>query len=67
MVICAALLVFQVRHLPVVFPILASAALLFSIGAAGWGIHHFYDSTILATRNFYGVLRVQEWDVGTAE
>jgi SAM-dependent methyltransferase len=66
LVICAALLVFQVRRLPVVFPILASAALLFSIGAAGWGIHHFYDSTILATRNFYGVLRVQEWDVGTA-
>ena len=66
LVICAALLVFQVRRLPVVFPILASAALLFSIGAAGWGIHHFYDNTILATRNFYGVLRVQEWDVGTA-
>jgi SAM-dependent methyltransferase len=66
LVICAALLVFQVWRLPVVFPILASAALLFSIAAAGWGIHHFYDSTILATRNFYGVLRVQEWDVGTA-
>jgi SAM-dependent methyltransferase len=66
LVICAALLLFQVRRLPVVLPILASAALLFSIGAAGWGIHHFYDNTILATRNFYGVLRVQEWDVGTA-
>jgi SAM-dependent methyltransferase len=66
LVICAALLLFQVRRLPVVFPILASAALFFSIGAAAWGIHHFYDSTILATRNFYGVLRVQEWDVGTA-
>jgi SAM-dependent methyltransferase len=40
--------------------------LLFSIGAAGWSIHSFYENTVLATRNFYGVLRVQEWNTGTA-
>jgi len=66
LVFCAALLVFQVRHMHKIFPILGGAALLFSIGAAGWSIHGFYESTISATRNFYGVLRVQEWDRGTA-
>jgi SAM-dependent methyltransferase len=64
-ILCAALLVFQVRLLPKVFPALAGAALLFSVGAAAWGIHKFYENVIVATRNFYGVLRVQEWDAGT--
>src|SRR5208283_1854052 len=66
LVICAALLVFQARRLHKVFPALGAAALLFSMGASGWAIHAFYDNTIEATRNFYGVLRVQEWDAGTA-
>jgi SAM-dependent methyltransferase len=66
LVVCAALLVFQVRRMHKVFPALAGAALLFSLGAAGWGIHSFYDNVLVATRNFYGVLRVQEWDAGTA-
>ncbi len=35
---------------------LAVAAVLFTLGTAGWGIREFYDGTILATRNFYGVL-----------
>ncbi len=47
-------------------PVSPSAALLFSIGAAGWGIHAFYENTVSATRNFYGVLRVQEWSPDTA-
>jgi SAM-dependent methyltransferase len=42
---------------------LAVAAVLFTLGTAGWGIREFYDGTILATRNFYGVLRVQEGGV----
>jgi SAM-dependent methyltransferase len=66
LVVCAALLVFQVRRLHKVFPALAGAALLFSLGAAGWGIHSFYENVLVATRNFYGVLRVQEWNAGTA-
>jgi SAM-dependent methyltransferase/MFS family permease len=65
LVICAALLVVQTRSLHKVFPALAAVALLFSLGAAGWAIHAFYNNTIEATRNFYGVLRVQEWDAGT--
>jgi hypothetical protein len=65
LVACAALLLFQSRRDHVVFVSLAAAALLFSIGASGWAIHDFYDGTVLATRNFYGVLRVQEFNKGT--
>jgi SAM-dependent methyltransferase len=66
LVACAALLSFQVRRAHPVFIVLAVASLLFSVGAAGWSVHSFYDNTVLATRNFYGVLRVQEWSVGAA-
>lgn len=66
LVLCAALLVLQTLPLHKVFVALAGASLLFAIGAGTWGIHDFYDNTILATRNFYGVLRVQEWDQGTS-
>jgi SAM-dependent methyltransferase len=58
---CAALLAFQVRRRHPVFIALAIAAVLFTIGAGVWQIHDFYDNTLLATRNFYGVLRVQEY------
>ncbi len=67
LVFCAALLVYQTRHLHKVFPALAGMALLLAIGAAGWSIHGFYENTVTATRNFYGVLRVQEWGAGTAD
>lgn len=60
LVACAGLLAFQMRRQHPVFITLATAALLVTLGAAGWGIYDFYDGTILATRNFYGVLRVQE-------
>ena len=66
LVVCAALLLFQARSAHPVFALLGIASLLFSIGAAGWGINAFYENTVLATRNFYGVLRVQEWNAGTA-
>ncbi|HKE41500.1 MAG TPA: fused MFS/spermidine synthase [Casimicrobiaceae bacterium] len=61
LVACAALLVFQMRHAHRVFVALALAALIFTIGAEVWQIKEFYDSTLLATRNFYGVLRIQEF------
>ena len=66
LVACAALLAFQMRREPPVFVALAVAATLFTLGAAGWGIHDFYDGTILATRNFYGVLRVQATGEGAS-
>jgi len=63
LVACALLLALQVRRQHPVFIMLAVAAVLFTLGTAGWGIREFYDGTILATRNFYGVLRVQEGGV----
>ena len=63
LVACALLLTWQTRRQHPVFITLAVAAVLFTLGTAGWGIRDFYDGTILATRNFYGVLRVQEGGV----
>jgi hypothetical protein len=62
---CAALLAFQVRRRHAVFVALAIVAMLFTVGAGGWQIHDFYDGTVLATRNFYGVLRVQMFGGGS--
>ena len=58
--VCALLLLWQVRHDGAVFVTLAVASSIATIGCAVWGLQEFYDSTILSTRNFYGVLRVQE-------
>jgi SAM-dependent methyltransferase len=61
LVACAALLAFQMRRAHRVFLALALAAFVFALGAEVWQIKEFYDGTLLATRNFYGVLRVQEF------
>ncbi|TMH04267.1 MAG: hypothetical protein E6H67_11185 [Betaproteobacteria bacterium] len=63
---CAALLLVQMRRNHVVFVTLSGLSLLFTLGATAWSIQEFYDSTLLATRNFYGVLRVQEFGGDTA-
>jgi len=60
LVLCALLLLWQARHLPLLYPLLAVSALVSTVGFGVWGIVEFYDSTIVAKRNFYGVLRVQE-------
>jgi SAM-dependent methyltransferase len=65
LVACAALLIFQARRQHKVFVTLAGASLLFALGSAVWGVWDFYDNVVLATRNFYGVLRVQEFGTGT--
>jgi SAM-dependent methyltransferase len=61
LVACAALLLWQVRRDMVVFPALAAAGLLVTIGCTVWSVREFYDRTIVSARNFYGVLRVQEF------
>jgi SAM-dependent methyltransferase len=61
LVACAALLAFQMRRAHPVFVTLAVGALVFTLGAEVWQIKEFYGNTLLATRNFYGVLRVQEF------
>ncbi len=63
---CATLLLIQMRRSHPVFIVLSSAALVFTLGAAVWDVNEFYDATLLATRNFYGVLRVQEFGSDTA-
>ena len=60
LVLCALLLLWQTRRLAPWYPLLAASALVATVGLGVWGIVEFYDSTIVAARNFYGVLRVQE-------
>jgi hypothetical protein len=64
-VLCAVLLMWQVRREIIIMRVLAVAASLTATGCAVWGIQEFFDATILSTRNFYGVLRVQESGIGT--
>ena len=61
-VLCALLLLWQVRRDHPVFGILGVVSLLVAIGCSVWTVQYFYDGTIAATRNFYGVLRV--WETG---
>ena len=61
LVVCALLLLWQARREPPVFAVLGMGATMVAIGCAVWGIVEFYDRTIVATRNFYGVLRVREF------
>ena len=65
LVLCAVLLMWQVRRDVIIMRFLAFAASLTATGCAVWGAQDFYDATILSTRNFYGVLRVQESGAGT--
>jgi SAM-dependent methyltransferase len=65
LVACAILLAVRVRGNGAIFGALAAPAVVVTLGAGGYAIHEFYDATIYATRNFYGVLRVQE--IGTGE
>ncbi|MEO8305371.1 MAG: fused MFS/spermidine synthase [Betaproteobacteria bacterium] len=59
LVIAALLLLWQARRGHIVFGALAVAAVFMTIGCTVWAITEFYDRTIVASRNFYGVLRVQ--------
>jgi hypothetical protein len=58
--LCALLLLWQVRLDHPVYGVLGLAALAATIGCAIWGATEFYKDTIAISRNFYGVLRVQE-------
>lgn len=58
--LCALLLLWQVRHDYPVYGVLGLSALAATIGCAIWGATEFYKDAIAVSRNFYGVLRVQE-------
>ena len=48
------------------FGALALVTTIVTVGCAFWGIVTFYDATIVTARNFYGVLRVQEFGRGAS-
>ena len=60
LVACALLLLWRTRRDALVFPALAGISLLVTIGCGIWGKVEFYRDTVFVSRNFYGVLRVQD-------
>lgn len=65
LVVCGALLLWQVRRESPVFGVLATLGLVAAVGCAIWGSIEFYRNAVVVARNFYGVLRVQEGGEGT--
>jgi len=61
LIAAACLLTWQVRTDPWIFGVLAMVAGIATIGCGVWHVEDFYDTTILTARNFYAVLRVQEY------
>jgi SAM-dependent methyltransferase len=57
---CALLLLWQARRANLVLLLLGLAASVATAGCGIWYVRTFYDDVIANTRNFYGVLRVQE-------
>ena len=60
LVACALLLLWRTRREALVFPMLAGISLLFTAGCGIWSVVEFYKDTVFTSRNFYGVLRVQD-------
>jgi SAM-dependent methyltransferase len=67
LVACALLLLWQTRREKLVFRALALLSLAFTIGCGIWSRVEFYTDTIVTSRNFYGVLRVQDSGEGDAD
>jgi SAM-dependent methyltransferase len=61
LVVCALLLLWRTRREALVFPALALVSLLFTVGCGIWSVVEFNRDTVFSSRNFYGVLRVQDW------
>jgi SAM-dependent methyltransferase len=60
LVACALLLLWRTRREAIVFPVLAGVSLLVTAGCGIWSVVEFYKDTVYTSRNFYGVLRVQD-------
>jgi SAM-dependent methyltransferase len=60
LVACALLLLWRTRREAIVFPVLAGVSLLITAGSGIWSVVEFYKDTVFTSRNFYGVLRVQD-------
>jgi hypothetical protein len=66
MVGCALLVLWRIRRQHRAWLILAAVTAVLVLGAAGLVMQQFYEGTVLARRNFYGTLRVFDWDQGGA-
>jgi hypothetical protein len=62
MVACALLVLWRIRHGRRALVILSAVTAVLVLAAAGLVVQQFYDGTVLARRNFYGTLRVYDWD-----
>jgi len=60
LVACALLLLCRTRGEALVFPALAAISLAVTVGCGIWSMVEFYQDTIYTSRNFYGMLRVQD-------
>src|SRR6185295_352439 len=60
LVLCALLLYWQMRSEPLVLRIVAIAAILVTVLGATSIVLGFYADNVLASRNFYGVIRIRE-------
>jgi hypothetical protein len=62
MVACALLVVWRIRRQPRALVTLAAVTAALVLAASGLVVQQFYDGTVLARRNFYGTLRVFDWN-----
>jgi len=66
MIACALAVLACARRRGRVREIASAVAALAVLGAAGLVIEQYYDDTVLTRRNFYGALRVSQWNAGSA-
>jgi hypothetical protein len=62
MVACALLVLWQIRRQHRALVILSAVTAVLVLAAAALVVQQFYDGTVLARRNFYGTLRVYDWN-----
>jgi hypothetical protein len=62
MVTCAVLVLWRMRRQHRGVLILSTVTAVLVLAAAGLVVQQFYDGTVMARRNFYGTLRVFDWD-----
>ena len=62
---CAAALLAQCRGERLRLWLPAGVAALATLTGAGLTVRQFYDGTVLSARNFYGTLRVFDWNTGS--
>jgi hypothetical protein len=62
MVACALLVLWRTRRQQRALVVLSAVTAVLVLAAAGLVVQQFYDGTVLARRNFYGTLRVYDWN-----